>query len=116
MDITPLIRRDQNIIQSYKNGSLKISGVIYDHPAIVTYNRVLPWSGKIDLDAFQILKNDIDILLIGLSGDVPFLTSQQRASFKEAGLSVDIMDIGAACRTFNVLTAEGRRVAAALKA
>ena len=36
----------------------------------------------------------------------------QRA--KEAGIALEIMDTGAACRTFNVLTGEGRRVAAAV--
>ena len=37
-----------------------------------------------------------------------------RQALKNAGLNVDYMDTGAACRTYNVLMAEGRRVAAAL--
>jgi uncharacterized protein len=114
MDVTPLIRRDQNIIQSYKDGELKISGARYTHPVIVTFDKVHDWSGVIDAAQFERLKNETDILLIGLKGEVPFLTPQQRSAFKDMGLSVDVMAAGAACRTFNVLTAEGRRVAAAL--
>jgi uncharacterized protein len=37
-----------------------------------------------------------------------------RAALRGAGIAVEPMDTGAACRTFNVLLAEGRRVAAAL--
>ncbi len=39
-----------------------------------------------------------------------------RAPLRAIGLIVDIMDTGAACRTYNVLAGEGRRVAAALVA
>ncbi len=37
-----------------------------------------------------------------------------RERLRRAGITVDAMDTGAACRTFNVLAGEGRRVAAAL--
>jgi uncharacterized protein len=37
-----------------------------------------------------------------------------RQALKDAGIGVDAMDTGAACRTYNVLMGEDRRVAAAL--
>ena len=43
-----------------------------------------------------------------------FLPKDLRNALRDAGLSVDIMDTGAACRTYNVLMAEGRQVACAL--
>ena len=43
-----------------------------------------------------------------------FLPPALRASLKSAGLSLEVVDTGSACRIYNVLLAEGRRVAAAL--
>lgn len=56
----------------------------------------------------------MDILLLGTGKNFAILLPALRASLKAQGLSVDVMDTGAACRTYNVLLAEGRRVLAAL--
>ena len=42
------------------------------------------------------------------------LPGKIRESLREAGIGADAMDTGAACRTYNVLVSENRRVAAAL--
>jgi uncharacterized protein len=44
------------------------------------------------------------------------MASLLRQEFREAKIAVDIMDTGAACRTYNLLMGDGRRVAAALLA
>jgi uncharacterized protein len=56
----------------------------------------------------------MDIILLGTGKNFAILPPALRASLKAQGLSVDVMDTGAACRTYNVLLAEGRRVLAAL--
>ncbi|HWK15384.1 MAG TPA: Mth938-like domain-containing protein [Rhizobiaceae bacterium] len=56
----------------------------------------------------------IDVLLIGTGKDIRPLPAGLRAAFKEAGIVSDPMSTGAAVRTFNVLLAEDRLVAAAL--
>ncbi len=43
-----------------------------------------------------------------------FIQENLRAELKRSDIVVEMMDTGAACRTFNVLTSEDRRVAAAL--
>jgi uncharacterized protein len=61
-----------------------------------------------------IARGDIEILLLGCGarmGTVPFAL---RKGLRASGIVVDAMDTGAACRTYNVLLAEERRVAAAL--
>jgi uncharacterized protein len=59
---------------------------------------------------------EIDILLIG-AGMVPFPIPQPlRWRFRDAGISADVMTTAAACSTWNVLLAEGRRAAALLTA
>lgn len=116
-DVTPLIRPDQKIIQSYSGGRFRISGQIYACPVIVGVDFVQEWQPHDTLDPaqFSFLSGKIDVLLLGAGKHSAVLTSAQRREFREQGLPAEIMDTGAACRTFNVLTAEGRRVAAALR-
>lgn len=56
----------------------------------------------------------VEILLLGCGVRAVPVPAAVRARLKEHGIVVEPMDTGAACRTYNVLIAEGRRVAAAL--
>jgi uncharacterized protein len=56
----------------------------------------------------------IDFLLIGTGNDIAFVPAALRERFREVGIVVEGMATGAAARTYNVLVAEDRRVAAAL--
>ena len=56
----------------------------------------------------------VEILLLGCGVRAAAVPAAVRARLKEHGIVVEPMDTGAACRTYNVLIAEGRRVAAAL--
>ena len=56
----------------------------------------------------------IETLLIGMGLDVRPIGSALRQRFRDAHIGVDVMQTGAAARTYNVLVAENRRVAAAL--
>jgi uncharacterized protein len=56
----------------------------------------------------------IDILLIGCGADPVFIGENLRTPLAAAGIRFDAMQTGAAARTYNVLVAEDRRVAAAL--
>ena len=56
----------------------------------------------------------VDFLIIGTGADIAFLPDGIRLRLKEAGITVEAMATPAAARTYNVLVAEDRRVAAAL--
>ena len=56
----------------------------------------------------------VEILLIGTGSRMALLPAALRADLKSLGVGIEIMDTGAACRTYNLLAGEGRRVAAAL--
>ncbi len=123
MDVTPLIRKGQQIIQAYAGGSFKISGQIYDGAVIVRPDGTSLWDVEIadisnlKLDDFSTMiadKGNIDVVLFGCGKNMAILPRELRAALKDCGLSVDSMDTGAACRTYNVLMAEGRRVVCAL--
>lgn len=122
MDITPLIGPGRQIVQSYGPGRFTINGVGFAHAIIVTPEAVMPWPFDGPIDALTgedcapllALAGSVDVLLIGSGAKAARPSAAIRAVLKDAGLNVDAMDTGAACRTYNVLMAEGRRVAAAL--
>ena len=119
MDITPQIAPGLKIIQSYQAGCFRINGEKFSGPVMVMDDKVLPWvpsaqGGIINDDDIRALKGQVDVLLIGMGGQFSMLPPSQRARFIGIGFQVDIMDTPAACRTYNILTMEGRRVAAAL--
>lgn len=118
MDVTPLVRGDNKIIQSYAEGVFRISSCSYEGVICVSPDRVWSWRApddfsKLALSDFSSLK-DADVVLLGTGAKIQFLPADLRAALKEADIAVEVMDTAAACRTFNVLMAEGRAVVAAL--
>jgi uncharacterized protein len=119
MDVTPLIRKGAQVIQSYASGTFTVTGKIYTGPVIIFPDEVLEWKISTPLSAedFALLverKDVLDVVLLGMGKNMALLDPQLRKTLKERGVSPEPMDTGAACRTYNLLMAEGRRVAAAL--
>jgi uncharacterized protein len=56
----------------------------------------------------------LDLLLLGTGADIAAIPAAFRTRFREAGIGLDVMQTGAAARTYNVLLAENRKVGAAL--
>lgn len=126
MDITPLIPEDRQVIDSYGPGRFQIAGIAYAGPILVFPNAVLEWDIGADADIFTTMDPSslrrvsqanpaVEVLLLGTGAKTEFVRPSLKASIKQAiGLVPDAMETGAACRTYNILLAEGRRVAAAL--
>lgn len=121
MDVTPLVREGHQIIQGYAADGFKVSGVSYSGAVLVKPSKVLQWSAEtldsLTLENFQLIiemKDDLDVILLGTGKSFQLLPPTLKQSLAELSISVDVMDTGAACRTYNVLMAEGRRVIAAL--
>jgi len=119
MDITPLIDSDQHVIQSYSSDGVKISGQVYAHSVLVAPHYATQWphSTPLTLADFQPLidvADSIDVVLLGTGSKMVFLAPDLKKALRAHDLHVECMDTGAACRTYNVLMAEGRRVVAAL--
>jgi len=122
MDVTPLIPEGRQIIQSYGASGFKVSGTLYKGAITVFPEKTREWPAATDLshlndNSFEDLvtvADQIDVVLLGTGARSEFFPPKLKNSLKEKGLIVEAMDTGAACRTYNVLMAEGRRVAAAL--
>ncbi|MPY74830.1 MAG: hypothetical protein GEU87_11250 [Alphaproteobacteria bacterium] len=126
MEITPEIPQGRQVIESYGPGRFRISGVSHGGSVLVFPERTVAWPvvawpvgamAELSLEAFaDVLAADpaVEILLIGCGPRLMPLPGALRSALRAQGIGCDVMDTGAACRTFNVLMAEARRVAAAL--
>jgi len=123
LDITPLVPEGRQIVQSYGSGRFKVSQIEYQGSIIVLPRRTLSWEISIPDDISirsltSVLSEEpkIEILLIGSGKMMQMMPRKLTEVCRQKGLAVDAMDTGAACRTYNILAAEGRRVAAGLVA
>lgn len=118
MDITPMIGREQKIITAYGAGGFSLNQQRYDGSLLLAGSEAIAWNEMISAEELlpQLLQHGAELLLIGTGTNMLPVEDTFRAALKQHHISVDAMDTGAACRTYNVLVAEGRRVAAALVA
>ncbi len=122
VDITPSATAGRQMIESYGAGHFTVSGIRHQGSLVVTPEAVRPWSVEDfaaatpeSLAFLTDLENPVELLLLGSGETQGFLRPALRQAFKERlGLVVECMASGAACRTYNVLASEDRRVAAAL--
>lgn len=122
MDITPLVAEGQQIVQSYTGGVFRISGRAYEGAVLLSPEKTTVWDvphniGELALENFQPvidLASEYDVFLFGSGALMQFLPKNLKNALRAKGVSFDVMDTGAACRTYNVLMAEGRRVLVAM--
>jgi uncharacterized protein len=120
MDLNPIIPPGRQIIERYARGGFRISGVVHRGAVLVFPERTLAWAARdaATLSAASLAAvaehGGVQILLLGLGSQGGLAPAELRAALRARGILVEAMGTGAACRTFNVLVAEDRRVAAAL--
>ncbi|MEC8668614.1 MAG: Mth938-like domain-containing protein [Pseudomonadota bacterium] len=101
-------------IDGYGEGFFRIGGEVHRAPLLVTADSVQPWGGYDDLGPVLALAGQIDVLFVGTGAEMAYVPAAFRAAVEGAGIGVEPMTSPAACRTFNVLLSEGRRIAAVL--
>lgn len=101
-------------IDGYGAGFFRIGGQVIEGAVLVTAAGARVWGGFEDIDPLLALMDDIDVLFLGTGAETAHPPAALRARLEEVGLGVEAMNSPAACRTYNVLLAEGRRVAVAL--
>ena len=117
MDLTPLVPPQSRVINSYYAGGFKISGERHSGSLVVTPDSVAGWDGEISESGLAAaLAGDIEILLIGTGASFALIDPQLRMALRQRGIAAEAMTTPSACRTYNVLLTEGRRVATALVA
>ena len=109
---------NQNLITAYGAGYVAINGRRYEQNLIVTPNKIVDaWqvTAELDGDAFAaIARLAPQIILIGTGKTTRFPASAVLKVLIAVKIGYEFMDTHAACRTYNILLEEGRKVAAAL--
>jgi uncharacterized protein len=113
-------RTGGNLIRSFAEGHIHIGATTYDSPVIVSTDRIIadwtpPAVEELSLDHFaQILALEPEVILLGTGVRQRFPRQALIADILGRGVGFEVMATGAACRTYNVLASEFRRVVAAL--
>lgn len=110
-------------IDAYGNGGFRFAGMSHRGSILCLPSGISGWDPvrleELSLQAFtKVLaeRSLIGILFLGTGTELRHPGLDVRNALAEAGVGLEAMDTGAACRTYNVLLAEGRPVAAALLA
>lgn len=120
MDITPLVPEGRQVIEAYGDMGFRVSGHRYEGSILILPDQTIAWavssSDELSVESLDPVtdRSEVELLLLGLGRKTVMIPRNFRAALKEKGVAVEPMDTGAASRTYNVLQAEGRRVAAAL--
>lgn len=101
-------------VESYGPGFFRIGGRVLHGAVIVTPRDAGPWGGLEDIAPLLSLAGDVDVLFLGMGAEIAHAPKALRDALEEQGIGVEVMASPAACRTYNVLLSEGRRVALAL--
>jgi uncharacterized protein len=110
----------QNVFSAYGEGWVEVSGRRVSTSLVVAAERLLEgWAaGGIGTltpeETAVLLEWKPEIVLLGSGAAFRFPDPAALAPLYQAGVGVEVMDTKAACRTYNILLAEGRRVVAAL--
>jgi uncharacterized protein len=120
VELTPLVQAGRQIIERYGASGFRVAGVVHHGSILVFPDRTEPWvAAEPSAVTFESLASVVEygavqILLLGLGHRMSAVPVALRGALRSAGIILEAMDTGAACRTYNVLVSEERRVAAAL--
>jgi uncharacterized protein len=119
MKLTLAKAAGRNLFSGYGAGYVSINGERIERNVIVLPDRLETWEvagfDALSADAFAPLARlEVDVLVLGTGATLRFPDPVCLVSMARAGIGVEVMDTAAACRTYNVLLSEDRRVAAAL--
>jgi uncharacterized protein len=108
-----------NTITGYGEGYVMVNGERRSSSVVVLPDRIEQWQAtgfdSLTNDDFQFLKQlGAEIVLLGTGPRQRFPHPRLTAELAKAGIGLEVMDLQAACRTYNILVAEERKVAAAL--
>ncbi|MGN6145099.1 MAG: Mth938-like domain-containing protein [Mesorhizobium sp.] len=110
-------------IEAYGNGGFRFADMSHRGSLLCLPSGIHGWQPAdptaltaADFDKVVAEAEGIEILLVGTGEEIRPLSKELRAALKEAGIAADPMSTGAAVRTYNVLLAEDRAVAAAFVA
>ncbi|MEK0163790.1 Mth938-like domain-containing protein [Phaeobacter sp. JH20_36] len=100
-------------IDGYGPGFFRVGGEVHHGNILTGATGTTDWGGYEDSAPLLALAGDVDVLFVGTGAEVAHIPAGLRQQLEGAGIGVEAMNSPAACRTYNVLLSEGRRIALA---
>lgn len=110
----------QNLFTGYGDGYVAINHVRFEHPVVVSPGHAVERWGAPTFEALTpahfeaVLALQPEIVILGTGETLRFLRTELTQALAVAAVGFETMDTRAACRTYNILMAEGRQVVAAI--
>jgi uncharacterized protein len=110
----------RNSFSGYGEGYVVVNGRRHESSLVVFPDRLIdPWSVATFDDLVEpsldfLAPLPLEIVLVGTGRTMRMVHPRHYRRLSEARIGVEVMDTNAACRTYNILLAEGRKVAAAI--
>lgn len=114
MRLNEVVYTDAKPVDGYGPGFFRIGGQVYEGAVVVLPTGIAPWGGFDDAATLLAAAEALDVLFVGTGETVVHIPAALRNALEAAGVGVEIMASPTACRTYNVLLSEGRRVGLAL--
>ncbi len=108
---------DGLVITAYGPGFVRIDQTRHETALVLLPDRLLPVPDDDPLGVphlTRLLAHEPEVVLLGTGPALRFPAPEVLAVFQGRGIGCEVMDSGAACRTFNILRGEGRRVLAVI--
>jgi uncharacterized protein len=111
---------EKNIFSGYGSGYVVVNNKKYENSMITMPDKIIAdWQAstveKLTEEHFKLLiPYEPEIILLGTGATLRFPSPLVTKNLLESKIGIEVMDTNAACRTYNILMAEGRNVAAAL--
>lgn len=114
MRLNEISYNDAVPVDGYGPGFFRIGGKLFKGSVAIFASGVTAWGGFDDPEVILTQADSIDVLFVGTGAEIAHLPAGFRTALEDAGIGVEAMASPAACRTYNILLSEGRRVAVAL--
>ena len=101
-------------VDGYGPNFFRIAGEVFEGRVAILPNSCGPWLGFEDATPFVLVASDLDVVFVGTGAQICQIPLNFRTALEDAGIGVEIMNSPTACRTYNVMLSEGRRIGLAL--
>lgn len=113
MRLNEVVYTDAKPVEGYSEEGFRVGGDVIRGHLLCSPRGTQVWGGWEDVAALEALAGEIDVLFVGTGAEIAHMPADLRDRLEALGLGVEVMASAPACRTYNVLLSEGRRVALA---
>jgi uncharacterized protein len=114
MQLNEIDFKGQPPVDGYGPGFFRVGGVAQEGALFLTADGVGTWGGLDDLAPLIESKDQYDVIFIGMGADIAPLPKEIASELETAGVPFEVMGSASACRTYNILLSEDRRVGLAV--